>query len=237
MSDPTKDKLLAILWTVWIYALVLMGAHCAWGQTIPAGNLRISVASRDLIIEYETGGRSGYNPRPEVPPGYSGVTIGVGYDCGYNTAAQIAADWGGVLPPAQVARLQGVAGKTGAMARAVLARVQDIRVPWDAALKVYEAKTVPRFARETEKAYPGIIKLAPAIQGVMLSTSFNRGTAMSPYERRKELVWSRDDIAAGKVSRLPSYQLQMQRLWPAIRGLQRRYAAHAGLMQRAINSP
>ena len=206
------------------------------GQALPAGNLRISPASHDLIIEYETGGRSGYNPRPEVPPGFSGVTIGVGYDLGYNTAAQVAADWSGVLPAPQVARLQGVAGKTGAMARAVLARVADIRVPWEAALKVYETRTVPRFARDTERAYPGVLKLPPDIQGVMLSTSFNRGTAMSPYERRKELVWSRDDIAQDKIAKLAEYQLSMRRLWPTIPGLQRRYAAHAGLMQKAIRS-
>jgi len=218
-----------------ISAFQLFG-FSAFSAPIPAGNLSISPESHDLIIEYETGGRSGYNPRPEVPPGASGVTIGVGYDCGYNTAAQIAADWGGVLPAAQVARLQTVAGRTGAMARAILPRVADIRVPWEAALKVYETRTVPRFARDTERAYPGILRLAPTIQGVMLSTSFNRGTAFSPYARRRELVWSRDDIAAGRVANLPSYQLQMRRLWPSIPGLQRRYAAHAGLMQKAINS-
>ena len=211
-------------------------SHCVSAQPIQAGNLRISPASHDLSIEYETGGRSGYTPRPEVPPGFSGVTIGVGYDCGYNTPAQIAEDWGGVLPASQVARLQGVAGKTGATARAVLIRVSDIRIPWESALKVYETRTVPRFARDTERAYPGLLKLDPSIQGIMLSTTFNRGSAMSPYERRKELVWSHDDILQDRVSRLATYQLQMRRLWPTIPGLQRRYAAHAGLIQQAVNA-
>lgn len=212
---------------------------CAFGFSapLPAGTLRISPESRELIIRYETGGRVEYNARlqyPEVPPGQSGVTIGIGYDLGYNTPAQIAADWAGVLPAAQIARLQSVAGKTGATARAVLARVRDIRVPWEAALKVYETRTVPRFARMTEQAYPGVTRLPWHVQGVMLSTTFNRGAGMVPYERRKELVWSRDDIAAGRMTRLPDYQLQMRRLWPNIPGLQRRYAAHAGLMQRAL---
>ncbi|MEI6654289.1 MAG: hypothetical protein WCP45_05940 [Verrucomicrobiota bacterium] len=223
--------------TMLLYGL----AWCAVAQAAPlvAGDLRISPESRELIIRYETGGMAEYNAtlqHPEVPPGASGITIGIGYDLGYNTPNQIAADWSGVLPAPQVARLQSVAGKTGAAARAALVRVKDIRVPWEAALKVYETRTVPRFARDTVRAYPGVLNLPNHMQGVMLSTSFNRGTAFSPYDRRRELVWSRDDIAAGRIARLPSYQLQMRRLWPSVAGLQRRYAAHAGLMQRDLDS-
>lgn len=218
----------------------LLSAFSFSADPLPAGNLLISPESRDLIIRYETGGRAEYNAslqHPEVPPGASGITIGIGYDLGYNTPAQISADWAGVLPASQIARLQSVAGKTGSMARAVLVRVRDIRVPWEAALAVYETKTVPRFAAMTEKAYPGVTSLPAHMQGVMLSTSFNRGTAMAPYERRKELVWSRDDILAGRIAKLADYQLSMRRLWPSIPGLQRRYAAHAGLMQRALSPP
>lgn len=208
------------------------------GEPLKAGNLLISPESRQLIIDYETGGRAEYNAQlqyPEVPPGQSGCTIGIGYDLGYNTASQIRSDWKGLLPDSQVERLAGVAGRTGATARAVLVRIKDIRVPWEAALKVYETKTVPRFAKMTENAYPGVTNIPYHMQGIMLSTSFNRGTAFTPYERRKELVWSRDAIVAGQISKLPSYQLQMRRLWPTIKGLQRRYAAHAGLMQRDLN--
>jgi hypothetical protein len=207
-------------------------------NTLPAGDMRISPESRELILYYETGGQGYYQAklqRPTVPPGASGITIGIGYDLGYNTPSQIRADWGGVLPAPQVDRLAGVAGRTGANARAALSRVRDIVIPWEAAVKVYEGKTVPRFAALTVKAYPGILTTPPDIQGVMLSTSFNRGTAFSPYERRKELVWTRDDIRAARLAKLPDYQLSMRRLWPTIRGLQKRYAAHAGLMQKALD--
>lgn len=207
-------------------------------ETLPAGELRISPESRELILYYETGGQGNYIAkleRPTVPPGASGITVGIGYDLGYNTAGQIRADWGGMIPAPQVERLASVAGRTGANARAALSRVRDIVIPWEAAVKVYENRTVPRFAALTVKAYPGIKATPPHIQGVMLSTSFNRGTAFSPYERRKELVWTRDDIRAAKLAKLPDYQLSMRRLWPTIRGLQRRYAAHAGLMQKALD--
>ncbi len=216
----------------------LVAAFTVRADTIPAGNLRISTESRDMILYYETGGQAYYTARlqrPTVPPGASGVTIGIGYDLGYNTAAQIKADWSGVIPDVHVTRLMTVAGRKGETARAVLSRVRDIIIPWDAAVRVYELKTVPRFAALTESTYRGLLTTSPHIQGVMLSTTFNRGSAMSPYSRRKELVWTRDDIAAGRLAKLPDYQLQMRRLWPGIGGLQKRYAAHAGLMQRALD--
>lgn len=208
-------------------------------ETIAAGNLRISKASEDLILYYETGGQGYYTSRlqkPTVPPGASGITIGIGYDLGYNSREQIGADWLGRLPAAQIARLQGVAGLKGASAKAALIRVKDIIIPWDTAVAVYKSRTVPRFARMTEQAYPGILKTAPDVQGVFLSMTFNRGSAFTPYDRRKEMVWSRNDVQSRNYVNLPDYQLQMRRLWPSILGLQRRYAAHAGLLQHSLDT-
>lgn len=220
-----------------LFALLFTGIASA--DPLAAGDLRISPESRDLIYYYETGGKGYYLSRlsrPTVPPSPSGVTIGIGYDIGYNTAAQVRQDWAGVIPQAQVERLASVAGLKGASAKAALPRVRDIVIPWDAACTVYEKRTMPRFAKLTASTYPGIKDMPPHIQGVMLSTTFNRGSALSPYSRRKELVWSRDDIEVGRMVKLPSYQLSMRRLWPNIAGLQKRYAAHAGLMQRAVDA-
>lgn len=223
-----------------VLLLTLFGSivEVAKAQNLPAGPLRISPESRELIIYYETGGVGYYNAklaRPTVPPAPSGVTIGIGYDLGYNSKDQIAADWSPYLPAAQVARLQSVAGLKGEWAKAALPRVRDIHIPWETALQVYEKRTVPRFASMTERAYPGITAMPAHIQGVMLSTSFNRGTDFVG-DRRRELRWTRDDIAHGNMVQLPSYQLQMRRLWPNTLGLQRRYSAHAGLMQRELDS-
>lgn len=201
----------------------------------PAGPLAISREAGDLIVYYETGGKAYYESRlrqPTVPPGASGVTIGIGYDLGYNTAGQIGADWTGAIPAAHVARLQTVAGRTGASARTALARVRDIIIPWEAARTVYERKTVPRFGSLAAAAFPGVTHLHPSIQGVILSTVFNRGTSMTG-DRRREMRASRDDIAAGRTDRLPGHQLAMRRLWPTIAGLQKRYAAHAAMIERA----
>src|SRR3981081_336751 len=57
---------------------------------IPASEIAQMYSERayELIIDFEVGGRSEYErtyQRPEWPQGESGVTIGVGYDLGYNT--------------------------------------------------------------------------------------------------------------------------------------------------------
>ncbi len=203
--------------------------------SLPVHALEPSREALEMIIHYETGGEAYYRAklqRPTVPPAPSGVTIGCGYDLGYNTREAIAEDWSALLPPAQVARLQSCAGLKGAAATAALPRVRDIIIPWAAAIRVYESRTLPRFSRLTEQAYPGILRMHPHVQGVILSTSYNRGTSFTG-DRRLELRLTRDDIAAGRTARLPDHQLRMRRLWPGIPGLQKRYAAHAGLMRRA----
>jgi hypothetical protein len=224
----------------WAIALIWIHSMSALtkGQDIVTGGLKISKESADLIIDFETGGRSYYEAklkRVTVPPGQSGVTGGSGFDFGYNTPAQIREAWSGVLPDAQVERLVRVSGKTGASARAALPSVKDITITWDQAMQVYSKTSMPRFAKLTLQTYPKIENLHPHIQGVMLSTTFNRGSAMTPYSRRKELVWSRDSIREGNIKVLPGFQKSMVRLWPNIRGLQRRYTAHAALMQRAVD--
>lgn len=68
--------------------------------------MNISQAAFDLIVNEETGGQAYYNRteiHPDWPGGASGVTIGIGYDCGYSDPSTIRADWGPLLPAAIVA--------------------------------------------------------------------------------------------------------------------------------------
>ncbi len=80
----------------------------------------ISQRAFDLIVAEETGGEAYYNKTEQSatwPGGASGVTIGIGYDCGYETAGTIGADWSARLPGATVAELCAVAGIHGTPAR------------------------------------------------------------------------------------------------------------------------
>jgi len=65
---------------------------------------------------------------PEWPGAASGVTIGVGYDLGYNSAAVIRQDW---AASDDVNQLATAAGITGSRARAILSAYRAISIQWD----------------------------------------------------------------------------------------------------------
>lgn len=207
---------------------------------VESGGLAISQAGFKLILDYEVGGGEPYYNRYLLHPTYpgveSGVTVGVGYDLGYNSKAQIAADWGH-LPASTVARLQACSGIKGSAAKLKLGSVKDITIPWADALRVYKAKTIPRFSAITKEAYPGTETLHPSVQGAMLSWTFNRGGGISPTSNRdleKRLI--RADIPSN-VPALPKHFLASQRLWIGTsvgKGLCRRRQAEAALIQSSL---
>ena len=141
----------------------------------------MSEKSFDLIVEEETGGEAYYNKteiHPDWPGGASGVTIGVGYDCGYETAAQIGADWI-ALPSAARASLQECAGVRGSPAHALASELHGISVPWDLAQTVFRATDVPRWEAIVQKALPNTDKLSGDSFGALVSLAFNRGASFS----------------------------------------------------------
>jgi hypothetical protein len=167
------------------------------------------------IIGWEVGGgRAAYErlcARPDWPGGDSGVTIGVGYDLGYE--AQFRGDWSGRLPAPALARLAAVCGITGAAAQAAAARVGDIVVPWDAADAVFRGRMLPRETARTLEAFPGAEALSPDSLGALVSLVFNRGAGMQG-DRRREMRDIRDAIAARKFADVPPLIRAMKRLWP-----------------------
>ncbi len=149
--------------------------------------MELNEASMKLILDFEVGGGEVYYNRllksPIWPKEASGVTIGVGYDLGYNTAPTIRRDWSPHLGVATVDRLITVAGKTGTRARDALASVRDLVVPWAPAFTVYRGVTIPTFWKITQRAFPGVDELHPNAQGALLSLIFNRGADMSGTRR------------------------------------------------------
>jgi len=100
--------------------------------------MKINDESIQLIVRFEVGGGKEYYDRflksPTWSGEYSGVTIGVGYDLGYNSANTVQADWQNDLNSETIGRLTVCCGKKGKNeALKILSKVKDIIIPWTAA--------------------------------------------------------------------------------------------------------
>lgn len=201
----------------------------------------ISQDAFDLIVSSEVSGRAAYERgyrRPERPGGQSGITVGIGYDCGYATAAVIRQDWSGKIADAMVAALCGVAGLKGAAAQNRLACVRGkVDVPWGAALDVFSNVSIPKYLRSCH-ALEHFDELPPDCKGVLLSLVYNRGASFSqPGPRYAEMRAIRADMAARRFADIPRQLRGMKRLWTAasVRGVAIRREQEARLFERGLS--
>lgn len=191
----------------------------------------LSTGGRALVFEFETGGRSGYNPHPEWPGGASGVTIGIGYDTGYYSKAVIDADWQTLQKQART-RLLAVSGATGARARRLLPNVRDIFVAWAIASDVFDRVDVAREYSSAKKAVPGFEDLRPNAQAAWISLGFNRGWQMSG-PNRVEMRAARDLVPQRDYEGMAVQWRKMKRVWTGTTiqaGMYRRRDAEAKLL-------
>jgi len=169
-----------------------------------------------LILKYEVGGGANYYNKclkhPCYPGGQSGVTIGIGYDMGYNTVAQFATDWKGVLPDSSYDRLSPHLGKKSSNAKAAIPSIKDISISWESAEVVFKSNTLPRFINETKKAFPNSEKLHPDAFGALVSLVFNRGGSISG-QSRVEMLNIRKLIDSKDYKAIANEIIKMKRLW------------------------
>ena len=234
---PSSDK------TKWAIG-VITALACALIVSSRADELPVSQDGIDLIVHYEVGGEQYYKQkliRPTVPAWRttaSGVTVGFGYDCGYNTRSQIHKDWTGILPTKQVQLLQTVAGLKGSQAYYAHKRIKySVHVPYLSAEKVFINKSLPRFSKLTASAFDiGPNRLHPDCNGALVATVYNRGGSMRNTYKRREMRWIKYNIAVGREDRVPSDFLVMRQQWSAtkLRGLHLRYAATSKLFAQGI---
>lgn len=149
---------------------------------------RISPAAFTLIVKFESGDRAYYEKflkHPSWPGGKSGVTIGFGYDLGYEKA--LVSDWEEFLSEDELDRLARCLGKTGSSAKQALSGVRDIEISWDIASEVFNDRTLPQEIRKTLATFPFSADKLPADAfGALVSLVFNRGTDLQG-ERRREM--------------------------------------------------
>jgi len=169
---------------------------------------------------------------PDPDNSDSGITIGIGYDCGHVSANKIKMDWQSVLPLHMVTALTSVAGLKKRTAVNNLPLVSGVDVPIEAALQVFFNTTIHDFSKESLRIYPDLFKLHPVEQSAIVGLVYNRGGDLRG-DRRKEM---RDLIVAIKNDNdkeMADLIRAMTRLWPNTLGLRRRREAEAALVELA----
>jgi uncharacterized protein (TIGR02594 family) len=210
----------------------------------PPSDTPISTAAINLIVHYEVGSEDDYRRiyhLPEWPQGASGVTIGIGYDVGYSTSAQLDADWGGKLAPAMISALKRAVGVTGSRAGPLAKELRgSVDVPYEQAMAVFGQRDIPKWVGIVQRALPNTDKLSQDCLGVLVSLAFNRGASFSKSGDRynemraiKECMTKNPPDLAG----IPPQLRSMKRLWPNLRGLRERRDAEAQLFETGRTKP
>ncbi len=200
-------------------------------------SLTLSKKGFEQLINHEISSPGYYNlrlQRPVWPGGGSGVTIGIGYDLGYNRASQIKRDWSPYLSDKELQLLISVAGKKGKNAKNKLKSVKSIRIPYEVAATVFSESTLPHYAKAAQKTYKGIEKLLPDAQAAIVSLVYNRGTRLSG-SKRKEMKAIQALIKKQKYDEIAEQILLMKRLWQGtgLNGLLKRRDDEAKLVSSA----
>lgn len=166
-------------------------------------------------------------PAPDTTD--SGITVGIGYDCGQYSAAKILKDWSSVIPLDHAKALAKTFGLKKQKAVQALDSVKHISIPIDCALQVFYNNTIFSFAKEAVKIYPNLPNTHPVEQSVIVSIVYNRGAGLIG-ERRKEMRQLVTDIKNDNDSDMANTILAMCRLWPNVAGLLKRRKAEAALV-------
>lgn len=211
-----------------------------FAKTPPPDSAELMIVTQSglqQLVAHEVSSTAYYNrflSSPVYPGGMSGCTIGIGYDLGYNTPAQIARDWQGLLSDSDLACLQTSAGLKGDAADRQIASLKNVRIPLATAKQVFYQATLPRYARLCQKAYPGVSALPADAQAALLSLVYNRGASLSG-SRRKEMKAIQPLVIAADLDGIADQILAMRRLWEGqgLDGLLRRREDEAALVRNA----
>jgi hypothetical protein len=200
-------------------------------------SLECSRTSLEEIVKFEVSSKPFYEKklqRPVWPGGESGVTIGIGYDLGMTSRAQIHADWDGEIDDADLAALLVAQGITGEPAKKLAHSLSAVSIPYDVACGVFYRKTMPRYARSTRSTYPGVEKLPADAQGMLLSLIYNRGSKLTgPARTEMAALVPLVKRGADELDAMAAQFESMVRLWPTLPGLQKRRRREAEVLRAA----
>lgn len=208
-------------------------------RALPEPSPDIPTRAVAFIGREEVGDRHQYDvigSRPTWPGGDSGVTIGVGYDLGFQS--RFDSDWSDVLTPDQMSALRHWLGIKGPAAAAGPAALRGIIIPWHAAWMAFIRRTLPQEIAKTRSTFIGPRPLPPLCLGMLVSLVYNRGTAMRDSLQhpgdRQEMRDIRDAVAAGRFNAVPAALRGMKRLRPHLPGLAARREREAILFEEGL---
>jgi hypothetical protein len=199
----------------------------------------ISPKAIDLIIQFEVGGRAYYEKALQKPTwagGDSGITIGLGYDVGYNTEKQFFLDWGNQLTPNFLEPLRKVVGLKGEQAKQMLrGELLQVRIPYNAAYEVFVKSSIPRYYSLTKAIYPQLDTLNADTQGALVSMIYNRGASLSG-DARQEMRAIVDMVKNKNYEGIAEEIEKSKRLWESkgLDGLVKRREAEADLVRDSL---
>ncbi len=189
-------------------------------------------------MDFETGGHQDYNQlliHPTWPGLSSGVTVGVGYDCGQTSRPLIISDWI-TLRDDWKGDLADTSGIVGKKAKPVAASLDYIRIDWAMANQVFYTATLPQYWELTKHTFPGVENLCPNAKGSLVSLIYNRGSSMVGDSRR-EMRAIRDMVPLKDYVGIADQIRSMKRLWvgKGEDGLLTRRDAEADLVLTCVN--
>lgn len=177
----------------------------------------------DMILAHEISGESYYNMKlqsPVWPGGASGVTIGIGYDLGYNSISNLKTDFGNYISPNDISMLSGVVGLKAGNAQRALSKVKSVKIPFTVAYRVFIENSIPKYLNTAIKTYPSLINQTPDFIGGILSLVYNRGnstTGATRVEMRNIQKLMADNsgstLSQSTISHIANEIKKMKRLW------------------------
>lgn len=204
--------------------------------------LQTSQAGIDEIVTEEDSGEAYYTKfyqHFDFPGGASGPTVGIGYDCGYSTAAQIKTAWTGIIHDAMVAALERAAGLKGsAAAQFVHQNAHSVTITWDQAMAEFMQRELPEWEAQCRKALPNYDLLPGDCAGAIDSLAYNRGAAgfHAAGDRYREMRAITTFMTGKQFHLIPAQYLSMRRLWPAGGDLWRRREHEAALFTKGLQT-
>lgn len=170
-----------------------------------------------VLIEQEVSNEANYKNKlqqPIWPGGLSGITIGLGYDIGYQKPEELQKDLDGIVAQADIDRLKIYCGIVGHLCKAKLP--VPVTITWSQALKIFYRSSLPKYAKEASQIYDELHTLHPYEQTVFVGLVYNRGALLKDKEgsdRRKEMRMLVQEIREDDDKGMAALIRQMKRLW------------------------